>query len=155
MAYTAQQILALASGIYEDINSPSAQSVTYISGVLTSPGFIGDLNNRLTTAYFVTGGAITGDFTDDEGAIAALMYQYAYFKRQALATLQGAGSGWTSIREGDTSISREHVTNFVKGYTELAKTTGRELDIAVSYWKRAHVSPVSVDFAALPAYPSP
>ncbi len=155
MSFCTQDILTLASGLYADVLSPTAISVGYISGVLTSPAFLGDLNLKLTTCFYVSGDApcIMGGFGKEEASIYGLMWQGGYYKREALNALQGVG--WTSMAEGDTRISREGSSLRSKAFMELYKQTDTDLRIAVANWKVAHTIPGQVVAAPLASWPSP
>ena len=154
-AYCANDILALASGIYEDINSPTSLSVPFISGWITSSASLGNLNNRLTTSFFYSGGCISGGFGDTEAAIYGMMYQKEYYRKQAQQVLAGGGLLWTSINEGDSRITRANPADISKSYMALSKDAEEELHIAVANWKNGHVLTVSVDAAPLAAWPNP
>src|SRR4051812_26764443 len=110
MSLCTDQILALSSGIYQSIGSPPSQSIGLISGWLTNSGsMLGDLNNRLTTCFYLSGDApcLAGGFGADEASIATLVYQAQYFQMAASNALLGGGlTLWTRMAEGDSTISR-------------------------------------------------
>ena len=65
MSFCTDQILSLASGIYQSIGSPTSQSVGFISGWLTSSGgMLGEVNTKLDTCFYISGDApcIAGGF---------------------------------------------------------------------------------------------
>lgn len=158
MAYCTQQIVALAGSIYSGIGAPSAQSVGFVSGWITSSGVLGDINNRLNTDFYLDGSGpcIAGDFGDAEGAILDQMYQSAYYRQRALAALAGAdSSSWTSMKEGDTAISREKSSDRSKAYLDMSKDSDQNLYIAINNWKVGHSIPASIDGSDLASFPSP
>lgn len=154
--FCSQEVLTLASGIWESVNSPSAMSVAYVSGVLTSSGFLGAINTRLTTDFWVSGGAcIAGCFGAEEQNIASLQFQHDYWQRLRSQALGSAGMMWTSLREGDSSVVRESPVKLASEYGKLAKDVQEELQIAVAGWKLGHTSPCDVEYAPPAAYPTP
>jgi hypothetical protein len=157
MSFCTSEILNLAGTIHENINSPTSISVGYLSGVLTSSGMIGELNNRLTTDYWISGGScIAGGFGAAESAILALMVETNYYRRQALCTLQGGGAGGvTVIREGDTTLQRTSPTEIAKGYQDLRRQSEHDLSVMVANWKLGHSMSVQVCAAPMASYPTP
>lgn len=160
MSYCTSDILPLASGIYQDLGSPGSQSVGYISGVLTSSGFLGSLNNKLFTSFYLSGSnpCITdagGGFGAEEADIMELMYKTDYYELRALSILDGGGTFWTSLSEGDSKITRESTANLSKQYLALQSSSQQTLRIAIGDYQRRISSPQSVDAASLYSFPSP
>lgn len=161
MSFCTQQVLVLASGIHDSINSPSSISVGYISGVLTSSGFLGALNMRLNTSFHLTGDGpcINGGFGAEESAIASLQFEHDWYKRKALEVMQGMGLGWAgsvvSMREGDSHVARESPTKAAAEWRALRKETEEELYVATAQWLKGHTLATSVDAAPLSAWPTP
>ncbi len=156
MSYCTAQILQLASGIYQGLGSPPAQSIGYVSGWITSSGNLGDLNNRLNTCFYLDGDApcIAG-FGPQEAAIYAEIYEMYYYESLALAALAGGGTFWTSMREGDTTIQRDSPIKLAKAYRDLQDAAQKQLHIAVANWKVGHSIPTTVDGSSLYSWPSP
>lgn len=160
MSYCTSQILDLASSIYQGIGSPSAQSVGYISGWLTNSGSIGELNNKLSTSFYLTGDApcLTDDgggFSAEEAAIYLLYYNTSYYEQQSLAVLANGGSFYTTISEGDTRVTRSDMVNVSKQYLALQASSQKTMYVAINQYKRRLSIPAAVDGTCLPAWPSP
>jgi hypothetical protein len=156
MSFCNSEILNLAASIHENLNSPSSISVGYLSGVLTSSGTLGELNLKLTTDFWISGGScIVGGFGAEESAIYALIVETNYYRRQALCTLQAGGLNWVNIRESDTSITRANPVDMARGFQDLRKESERDLAIMVAQWKLGHTMAVSVDSERLASYPTP
>ena len=157
--FSTPQILALASGIYDELNSPSSLSIGYISGVLTSSGFLGGINKRLTICLALTGEGptIIGGMGGAVENIASLQFQLDYAKRQAMSALQGlGGSGFvTSLRDGDSSIARESPVKAAAEWRGLRKELEQTLAVAVANWKLANSTPRTVDTEPLSSFPTP
>lgn len=158
--FCSQEVLTLATGIWQDLNSPSATSVAYISGVLLSSGFLGAINSRLTIDLWVSGGAcIAGGFGAQEQNIASLQFQHDYCRRKAMEVMQGVGAGWagsvTQIKEADSSVSRESPSKAAAEWRHMAKEAQEDLHVAVANWKVGHCMPVDVQFAPPSAWPTP
>lgn len=154
MSFCTEQILLLASGVYDDIGSPSSQSVAFISGWLVSSGTLGELNNRLNTCFYIDGACIEGGFGPNEASILVKIYESNYYKRRALQILNGDIS-WTSMKEGDTTITREASSNLAREYRQLHKALEEDIRIATANWKTGRSIPGTVDSTDLPAWPSP
>lgn len=156
MSFCTEQILLLASGVYQELNSPTEISVGYISGIFTSSGNLGSLNLKLSTCFWFSGDApcIAGGFGAEEAAIYALTYQTQYYSRAAHNVLITAG-GWTNLSEGDSRVAREGSAQRSKGYLELSKNADQNLRIAVNHWKVAHSIPGQVVAASLASWPTP
>lgn len=156
--YCTNLILPLAQSIYADINSPSNQSVGYISGWITSSGgMIAEVNNRLGICVSLSGTqpCLVG-FGPAEGALASLIYQSNYYKRQAACVLQGGGEAmWTQLKEGDSTIVRSDMTKVSKEFRELHKSTEEELTAMIHYWTLNRTVPTAIDAQQVGAYPSP
>lgn len=158
MSYCVQQIVQLAGEIYTGIGAPSSLSVGYISGWLVSSGNLGDINNRLTTCFSLSGDApcIVGGFGAPESSIYELMFQTSYYLQQANSVLANGGNvPWTSMKEADTSITREGTVARSKAYLNLYESTDGNLRVAVANWKLAHSIPLTVDGSSLYSWPSP
>lgn len=156
MSYCTSDILLLAGQIYTGLSSPSSQSIGYISGWLTAPENIGDLNNRLSTDMALTGSAPCIDgMGPEEATIYRNMYEMDYYETQALAVLAGGGSFWRSMAEGDSKISRDSMLDLSKTYMTLQQNSEETLYVRVSNYKRRLSIPATVVGTDLPAYPSP
>lgn len=158
MSFCVSDILLLAGSIYTGIGAPTAQSVGYVSGWITQPSTIGDLNNRLNVCFAITGDqpCIAGCFGDSEASILALMYTTDYYRQRANAVLAGGDtSAWVRLREGDSDVSRETRAGMAKVYLDLSKDSQQALYVAVANWKVGHTLSVSVDGSSLYSWPSP
>lgn len=155
--FCSAQIVALASGVWQELNSPTAISVGYISGIFSSSGFLGELNNRLTTSFYFSGDGpcIVGGFGGKEAAIYALMYEAMFLKRMGLSAMQAGGTFWVSIAENDSRVARESPTKVAAEYREMKKEVDEDLRIATAQWKIAHTLAVGVNFASLSSWPTP
>lgn len=158
MPYCSESIAALANQIYQDIGSPTALSVTFISGWITnSGGMIGSLNNKLSTNFWISGDepCIVGGFGGEEAVIANLDFKTDYYGNQSRSVLTGGGSMWTSISEGDTKISRSDVVNVSKQYLQMQKDSRETLRLAIQDWKRSHIGIEIVDAEQTYSRPTP
>lgn len=161
--FPSSSILALASGIHSELNDISTLSIGYISGVLTSNAFLNTVNGRLSTAFTLsgTGPSIVGSDAyggfSGAAAVASLQFQLDYSKRQAMSALQGLGGlGFvTTLKDGDSSISRESPVKAASEWRNLRKELEQTLQVAVANWKRTHTLSVSVDSATMASWPTP
>ncbi len=160
MPFCTEQVLILASGIYQSIGYPSYQSVGLISGWITSSGgMINPLNNSLDACFYLYSGdpCIGGGFGILEGSIASLLYQANYAQSRAMAALAGsAGSvSWTTMKEGDTTITRESAANLSKAWLAAADNALKQYYTAIHDYKLNRTIPGTVDGSSLYSFPSP
>ena len=155
--FCSSDIQALAIATHQGLNSPTSMSVGFISGVYSSSTFLGELNNRLSTNFSITGSCIAGGFGPSEAAIYSAMFEARWFKQESLRVLQGAGSAgsWTSLGDGDGRVTRESSTKLASEYRHLAKNLDEDLAVMTAQWIRGHSLAVSVDAAPCASYPSP
>ncbi len=153
-------ILQLASTIYQSVGQPTSLSVGYISGWITDPNNLGDLNNKLSTNFaidFTTSGGpcIRDDFAAEEASIYSLMYQAAYYENLALQILANGGVQWITITEGDTRITRSDPVNLAKQYNTMKNDAFKGIGLAINNYNRRVSLPVSVEAAQSASYPTP
>jgi len=160
MAFCTNEILTLASGIYQDLGSPSNISVGYISGYLTASGNLGDLNNKLSVRFGWSGDApciVSFDtnqgMDSDEQAVYSLVFKDQFYRQQALAAL--TATNWTRISEGDSSVAREGPAAVSKAYQGLVDQNLKALRLAIADYKRSNTSVGSVDASSLYSFPAP
>lgn len=158
MSFCTNDILTLASGIYQTIGSPSSLSVGFVSGWITSSGgMLGDINIKLDTCFYLSGDApcIAGGFGGQEATIAVIMYQSDYYESKSLSSLAGLGTPWTNMREGDTSITRESSVSISKQYLAMHENAQAQLRLAMHDYKLNRQIPGTVDGSDLYSFPSP
>lgn len=154
-----------ASGVWQDLGSPSALSALTISGYAIQPSTLGRLNVLIGTCYQSTGHLVTGtifnsvpDLTNTELSLIEGLFRVSYYNQLAMAMMGStqAGIGWESIKEGDTTIRRGSPTNIGKEYREMAKDTQVILNRLVNaYHTEIQSSSTPRDVAFLnPSYPS-
>lgn len=158
--FCTNEILTLASGVYQELGSPSNISVGYISGWMTSSGSIGDLNNKLTVRFGWSGAAPcivsfdTGQGMDsDEQSIYTLVFKDSFYRQQALLAL--TSTNWTRIAEGDSSISRDGAAAYSKAYLAMADQNLKLLRLAIQDYKRAVSIPAQIVADSIPTFPAP
>lgn len=152
MAFCGNEIFTLATGIWQDLGSPTAISAVYISGWLVQSGNLGSLNNKLSTCFYFSGDSqcIVPYFAGEEASIYSLVYKVNYYNQQVQASVGPAGA-WTRLTEGDSTIVR---TDISKTYLQLLNTNLAQLRLEIGDWKRAHSIPRVVDAASLYTFPS-
>lgn len=155
MSYCGNDVQDLANSIYKSIGSPPSQSICFVSGWLMDSSNLGDLNNRLSTSFSITGSCITPDFGPEEESIYSQIYVWQFYNSMALSALANGGSFWTNLAEGDSKISRDSPANISKAYMAMNVNAERTLRQAVHDYKLRISVPQSVDASSLPSYPSP
>lgn len=154
MPFCQNEILALSSGIYEDLSSPTNISVAYISGWLVSSGNLGKVNNVLSSSFYVSGGSCIPDFGADEQAIYSEIYKIEYYKRSLQSNLGAGGVQWVTLKEGDSSITRASPTHIAAEYRQSIKESNAQLRLLIGDYKRNRSLPEQVVYADLPYYPT-
>jgi hypothetical protein len=153
-------VLGLATTIYNNIGNPTALSIGYISGWLTDPNNLGDLNNRLSTSFYLdstapAGPCIKDDFGPEECNVYNLMYVETYYESLAVAALVNGGTLWVSLSEGDTKVTRSDAVAVSKQFTALRDGASAGIAQAAHHYKLRLSVPQSVDGAQLDSYPTP
>lgn len=157
MSFCVEQIVLLAGNIYSGLPSPNSQSVGLISGWIVQSGNLGDLNNRLNTCFTLTGDSpcVVGGFGPAEASIYGLIYRTNYLEQQSANVLAAGGLMWTSMKEGDTTITRSDPVNSSKVWLSLHESSQRALYVAVANWKRGESLFNTVEGSSLYSWPTP
>lgn len=146
--------LTLAKGIWSDLGSPTAVSVSTISGKLTST-FLGRLNTSLFQCFAIDSGAyFSNDLTTDYGAldIYGEIYKLDYYTSQLNGILGNPALMWTRIAEGDSSISRDSPVKLAALYQGLINSSNARLRLLQNDYKLAHSQSQSVDYFTIQQY---
>jgi hypothetical protein len=146
MATCGETISGLAQRIWEDINSPAAPTVSYISGWLTSQPNIGKLNNAIGTCFSGLNGCIDPELEEEELAIYGEVYKQMYWTKQIQANLGAGGVQWISMKEGDSHVTRASPTEVAKVYKDLLRETNGQLMFLVHSYKKNLAYPRAVTF---------
>lgn len=141
-------IIGLASGIWQDINSPSGVTPLYISGWLVSDQNVGKLNALLSTCFSGDGaGCIGPSLGPQEQGIYGEIYKQLYWQQQINANLGAGGIMWVEMQEGDSKIRRASPTEVAKVYKDLWKESTLNLNNLITSYKINASYPRSNDFA--------
>lgn len=115
-------IQTLASGLWEELNSPSSVSVSFISGKLVSDSFLGQLGSLTFKCYQSISGCIEPPLDNGEQGIYSALYLSDYYKKQVVNYIGAAGVNRVlSVAEGDSRISFGNKTSEAKEIRALAK----------------------------------
>ena len=160
MTFCGPALEAFSSGTWENIDSPSSVTVSYISGWYLQTGNLSKLNNAITIDTWVSGGACIAGIDADAIAIYEMIYRTQFFQRKqaSLAVSVAAGDPtvfWTNLREGDSSVSRPSIVEAQKALNAIIAQNSEELRTAVQDYKRKNTPLGSVDFASLHSWPTP
>ncbi len=144
----------LASGIWDDIGSPTAISVNSISGKLLSSGTLGKLNNDINTCYFIgSGGCICPELGSEEQDIYRQGYLLGYYTTAALQAVGNPALLWNRIAEGDTTISRDSPIALAKFYQTLQNSAFNQYRLLVNEYRSNHSAVRSIDYLNPPRHP--
>lgn len=143
-----EYIGTLASGIWDDLNSPTNISIAFISGKLLSSGFIGEANTITAECNYIESGCLYPPLSAAQQAIYNKLYLYQFYSKEGLRLMSLAASKnfMTSVREGDSSISFASPQQILQTYRGLAREAKADLDSLADYYKRNLAAPQSVNF---------
>lgn len=136
----------LANRIWNDIGEPSSPSVSAIQAKLTSASFLGRLNVLISTCFALESGDITPEMGIEEQAIYALMYKGDYYAKKITENLAASAVSWTTIKEGDTAITRVAETEKAKVFKDLKRQTDEQLVREVGFYKSHLGTPRAINF---------
>ena len=139
-------ITDLATLIYNNLGMPADVSVSSIQTKLVSVGFIGKLNNGISTSYSIVSGDISPDLGVNEQAIYAQMYASEYYSRKINQIIGGTDIYWTSIIDGDSKITRTSQAEIAKVFKDLKKQSEEELYKLISMYRVNASGPTTVDY---------
>jgi len=130
-----ENILILASGTWEELGSPSAPSIGYISGWFTSNAGIGKLNNTLNICYSGVSGCLSPEIGSAESAIYRELYKISYYDgRVSSATNAALTDSWLELKDDVSTIKRHNKNEVAKTFVSLRKESYDNLkDMVFSY----------------------
>lgn len=143
-------ITDLATLIYNNLSSPPDLTIPSIQTKLVSTGFLGKLNNKINTSYSIVSGDISPELGINEQAIYSQMYMSEYFIKKINAIIGGTEIAWTTVKDGDSTITRSSQTEMAKIYKDLKRQTDEELERLVGSYRINASPPLGVDFAPPP-----
>lgn len=143
-------ITDLATLIYGDLGSPGDISVSSIQTKLVSSGFLGKLNNALSTCYSIASGDITPQLGVEEQSIYAQMYKSEYYARKISSIFGGTDINWTTVKDGDSEITRSSQTEVGKLFKDLKRLSDEELNRLIGAYRTNASGPSTIDYAPPP-----
>lgn len=143
-------ITDLATLIYGDLGSPGDISVSSIQTKLVSSGFIGKLNNAISSCYSIVSGDISPELGVEEQAIYAQMYKSEYYSRKISSIFGGTDINWTTLKDGDSTITRSSQTEVGKLFKDLKRLSDEEMNKLIAAYRVNASSPSTIDYAPPP-----
>lgn len=151
-------LLDFATGIYEDLGSPTDITVSYISGWLYN--HIGDLNIAIDQTYSGLNETISPFPSGDEQAIYQNMFNIKYYNRASLSSIGAAGtSSWTEIEDDGSRVKRVSKLDLSKSYLAMAKSANEDLATQIAAYQMNRARPQQsvgddANYPDAPIYPS-
>lgn len=144
----------VATGIWEQIGSPTSISVSSIYTKLISSGSVGKLDILINGCHYIDSGeCIAPVLSSEEISIYEQLYLVDYYAKAALQTQGAPGTlQWTSLAEGDTKISRANPNEIAKFYKDLQKAAQTQLDNLVDLYRRNSALARSSDYPQIEQY---
>lgn len=136
----------LSLAIWLDLGSPTDLSPAAIQTKLSSAAFLGKLNALTANCYVLeSDGTITPPLGLEEQAIYALMYEVDYYTGKLNNVLNGYNTAFTTIRDGDSSITRSSAVDVARLYRDQQKQLMTELSGLIGSYRTDAAGPLSVD----------
>ncbi len=128
----------------------SSLSIPSIQSKLVSNPYLGTLNNLLsTTCYSGVSGCITPTMGVDEQAIFASLYERDYYTTKLNQVLQGYGTSFTTLSEGDSRISRSSTADIARIYRDMQKQLNEQFTYLLNSYRQNEAQPRSVIYPTL------
>lgn len=144
-------------GVYNDLGEPNDYPIVKISAWFLDNGNVGKLNNLIGTqisgvAYKDTHGVVTGydlvpNPSNDQLAIYKMMFECDYFTKQSKNMAKSAatiGNDWTTLREGDSTITKINKNEISKNFRGLSQDCKAELNKNVKMYLKYGAIPEQV-----------
>jgi len=142
------------NGVYYDLGEPSNYQPARLWAWFLDSANLGKLNNLIGTQLSgeclkningaATGYRINPLLSNDQLAIYKMLFDYEYYKNEARQMAQSSmsvGNDWTSLREGDSSITRINKNEVAKNFRSLAKDAKEDLDKSVKSYLKYNAVP--------------
>lgn len=143
-------ISGLANLIYDDLGSPSDVSSSSIVTKLTSEGFLGKLNNSIAGSYTIVSGDISPPLSNPEQSIYAQIYLSDYYGRKINQIIGGTDISFTTIRDGDSTITISNQNERAKVFKDLKKEADKEATRLAGEYRMNNSVSRTVDYSPLP-----
>lgn len=142
------------NSVYDDLGNPTSYPPSRLSGWFLDNSNAGKLNNLIGThisgvCFQNSSGVTTGyglfpEPSPDQYSIYKMIFDCEYFKseaRNAASSAMTIGNDWTSLREGDSSITKINKNEISKNFRGLAQDCKAELDKAVKMYLKYNAIP--------------
>ncbi len=139
----------IAQFIFGELGSPTDLSVSSIQSRLVSNPYLGTLNNLIVTCFSGVSGQISPEMTPDQQAIYSLLYQRDWYTTKLNQVLQGYGTSFTTLQEGDSRISRSSTADVARVYRDMQKQLNDQLIFLVNSYRQNEGQPSSVLYPML------
>ena len=145
--------------VYDEIGEQAGYSQEYLANWFAGNANLGRINVLLDTNFsgsYTTGayGEVTAydiepDLGQQEMAVYKKIFEIDYYNRQVRYTLSGVGvlangGDWTSLREGDSSITRVNRNEVARTFRSIASDAKNELDKMVNSYLKFKSKPQQV-----------
>lgn len=139
----------LAQSIWNDLGQPTDMPVSYILSKLLSNAFLGQLNVLTTNCHIVTSGEIVPPLDINEQALYALMYEADFYTNKLNALANGTDIAFTTIRDGDSQITRASTVDFMRLYRDMQKQINLEVNNLAYNYRQADTLARAVNYLSI------
>lgn len=136
--YDMSYVGAWASGVWQEVNSPSNISPSYISGWLVQDDQLGQLNASIAGSWSgVSGYYMMPGLYPEELALMSAQFKVQWYGREFNRSLSVDSiiSNWTSFREGDRGVTRPNASTIGQMFLQAKKDALDEYNRLVVWYK--------------------
>jgi len=136
-------VVDIADEIYRELDNPDDATIPSIAFWLTAN--VGQLNLYIGSTYEVdTNEQFSPELSETDKAIIKILYFIYYYSKSVRANLGASAYDWSSITEGDTTISRVSRNEIAKNYLQLKKALEDRLNRILIVRRQGKSLPLSL-----------
>jgi hypothetical protein len=142
------------NNVYNDLGNPISYPPSRLSGWFLDNSNAGKLNNLIGThisgvclqnsSGVITGYSLVPEPSSDQYSIYKMIFDCEYFKneaRNAASSAMMVGNDWTTLKEGDSTITKINKNEISKNFRGLAQDCKAELDKSVKMYLKYNATP--------------
>ena len=145
------------NSVYDDLGNPASYPPSRLSGWFLDSSNAGKLNNLIGSHIsgvcfqnsfgVITGYGLLPEPSSDQYSIYKMIFDCEYFKneaRNAASSAMTVGNDWTTLKEGDSTITKINKNEISKNFRGLAQDCKAGLDKAVKMYLKYNSVPDQV-----------
>ncbi len=145
------------TNVYYDLGEPIDYTPTRLTAWFVDNSNLGKLNNLIGTHFsgvaytnsenIITGYGINPEPNNDQLSIYKLIFDCNFLKNQSRHLAKSSatiGNDWTTLKEGDSTITKINKNEISKNFRGLSQDCQAELDKAVKMYLKYNATPDQV-----------